>query len=90
MTIPPPIEKLNESNIMLYQYLAPAPMNELQKSIIYDDYGRTDTLAFDNPTGDSNVLGVAHLTPGDYPIEFDFFERAGGADGQPARDLVPI
>jgi hypothetical protein len=38
-----------------------------------------DTLAFDNPTGDSNVLGVMHLTPGDYPLEFEFFERAGGA-----------
>lgn len=38
-----------------------------------------DTLQFDAPTGDSNTLGVTHLTPGDYPVEFTFFERAGGA-----------
>jgi hypothetical protein len=38
-----------------------------------------DTVAFDNPTGDSNVLAVMHLTPGDYPLEYEFFERAGGA-----------
>jgi hypothetical protein len=38
-----------------------------------------DTLQFDGPTGDSNTLGVAHLTPGDYDLEYEFFERAGGA-----------
>ncbi len=38
-----------------------------------------DTLQFDSPTGDSNTLGVTHLTPGDYPLEFTFFERGGGA-----------
>lgn len=38
-----------------------------------------DTLQFDAPTGDSNTLGVAHLTPGFYPIQYIFFERAGGA-----------
>lgn len=38
-----------------------------------------DTLQFDGPTGDSNTLGVTHLTPGDYPIQYLFFERAGGA-----------
>jgi hypothetical protein len=38
-----------------------------------------DTLQFDSPTGDSNTLGVTHLTPGDYPIQYMFFERGGGA-----------
>ena len=36
---------------MLYQYLADAPVDELQKSIIYDDYGRTDTFNWDIENG---------------------------------------
>jgi hypothetical protein len=27
---------------MLYQYLADAPVSEIQKSMIHNDYGRTD------------------------------------------------
>ena len=38
-----------------------------------------DTLQFDTPTGDSNTLGVTHLTPGDYDLQYEFFERDGGA-----------
>ncbi len=38
-----------------------------------------DTLEFPGPTGASNTLGVTHLLPGDYRLEFVFFERAGGA-----------
>ncbi len=37
--------------IMLYQFLAAAPVDDLQKSIIYDDYGRTDTFNFDIESG---------------------------------------
>lgn len=38
-----------------------------------------DVLQFDGPTGDSNTLGVTHLAAGDYDLEYEFFERAGGA-----------
>ncbi len=38
-----------------------------------------DTLQFETPTGDSNTLGVTHLLPGDYQLQYIFFERAGGA-----------
>jgi hypothetical protein len=38
-----------------------------------------DTLQFDAPTGDSNTLGVTHLAAGDYDLEYEFFERDGGA-----------
>lgn len=38
---------IGDPGIMLYQYLADAPVSELQKSIIYNDYGRTDTFNWD-------------------------------------------
>ncbi len=38
---------IGDPSIMLYQYLADAPVDELQKSIIYNDYGRTDTFNWD-------------------------------------------
>jgi hypothetical protein len=44
-------ENIGKPDIMLYQYLASAPVDELQKSIIYDDYGRTDTFTFDVANG---------------------------------------
>lgn len=37
-----------------YQYLSSGP-NELQNSIIYDDWGREKTFEFDLPNGDYNV-----------------------------------
>jgi hypothetical protein len=42
---------IGDATIMKYQYLADAPVNELQKSIIYDDYGRTDTFNWDIANG---------------------------------------
>jgi len=42
---------IGKTDIMLYQYLSGAPVNELQKSVIYDDYGRTDTFNFDIENG---------------------------------------
>ena len=38
-----------------------------------------DTLSFPGLTGNSDTLGVCHLTPGIYPIEFLTWERDGGA-----------
>lgn len=46
---------IGKSDIMLYQYLADAPVNELQKSVIYDDYGRTDTFNWDLENGKYTV-----------------------------------
>lgn len=42
---------IGDPGIMLYQYLADAPVNELQKSVIYNDYGRTDTFNWDIEPG---------------------------------------
>jgi hypothetical protein len=39
---------------VMYQYLSTGP-NELQKSIIYDDWGRLHTFEFDLPNGTYNV-----------------------------------
>jgi hypothetical protein len=46
---------LGDPTIMLYQYLADATVSELQKSIIYDDYGRTDTFNWDIENGKYQV-----------------------------------
>lgn len=42
---------IGDPGIMLYQYLAGAPVSETQKSIIYNDYGRTDTFNWDIVNG---------------------------------------
>jgi hypothetical protein len=46
---------IGDATIMLYQYLADAPVDELQRSIIYNDYGRTDTFNWDIENGQYNV-----------------------------------
>lgn len=48
-------ENIGKPNIMLYQYLADAPVNDLQRSIIYDDYGALDTFNFDIENGKYTV-----------------------------------
>lgn len=48
-------ENVGNPKIMLYQYLADAPVDELQRSVIYDDYGRTDTFAWDIENGKYEV-----------------------------------
>ncbi len=48
-------ENIGKPDIMKYQYLADAPVDELQKSIIYDDYGRTDTFVWDIENGKYDV-----------------------------------
>ena len=40
---------------------------------------RGDTLSYPDNTGDSSTLGVAHLTPGSYEVEFLMWEVGGGA-----------
>ncbi len=42
---------IGDPAIMLYQYLSDAPASELERSIIYDDYGRTDTFNWDLESG---------------------------------------
>jgi hypothetical protein len=46
---------IGKPDIMKYQYLDGAPVDELQKSIIYDDYGRSDTFNFDIANGKYDV-----------------------------------
>ena len=46
---------IGDASIMLYQYLPDAPVDELRKSIIYNDYGRTDTFNWDIENGKYQV-----------------------------------
>ncbi len=46
---------IGNADIMKYDYLSDAPVDELQKSIIYDDYGRTDTFNWDIDNGKYTV-----------------------------------
>jgi hypothetical protein len=48
-------ENIGKADIMLYRYLGDASVDELQKSIIYDDYGRTDTFSWDIENGTYEV-----------------------------------
>jgi Domain of unknown function (DUF4091) len=48
-------ENIGDPKVMLYQYLADASVDDLQKSIIYDDYGRTDTFNWDIENGKYTV-----------------------------------
>lgn len=40
---------------------------------------RGDTLIHPGATANSTTLGVTHLKPGDYPVEFLYYEIGGGA-----------
>jgi hypothetical protein len=42
---------IGDASIMLYAYLDGAPVDELERSIIYNDYGRTDTFNWDIDNG---------------------------------------
>lgn len=42
---------IGDSSIMLTAYVVDAPVDELQRSIIYNDYGRTDTFNWDIENG---------------------------------------
>ena len=46
---------IGDASIMLYQYLSDAPVSELQRSIIFNDYGRTDTFNWDIENGQYTV-----------------------------------
>jgi hypothetical protein len=42
---------IGDPAIMLYQYLGGAAVSELERSIVYNDYGRTDTFSWDIESG---------------------------------------
>ena len=44
-------ENIGDTSIMKYQYLGDAPVSELQRSVIYDDWGRSDTFNWDIENG---------------------------------------
>ena len=46
---------IGHADIMKYQYLDDAAVNELQRSVIYDDYGRTDAFNWDIQNGQYKV-----------------------------------
>jgi hypothetical protein len=46
---------IGDDAIMLTQYLPDAPVDELQRSIIFNDYGRTDTFNWDIESGQYEI-----------------------------------
>ncbi|MFO0616945.1 MAG: DUF4091 domain-containing protein [Polyangiaceae bacterium] len=46
---------IGDPTIMKFQYLSDAPVDELQRSIIFNDYGRTDTFNWDIEPGTYDV-----------------------------------
>jgi hypothetical protein len=42
---------IGDGTIMLYTYLSDAPVDDLQRSVIYNDYGRVDTFNWDIESG---------------------------------------
>jgi hypothetical protein len=73
---------IGDPTIMLYQYLANAPVDELQRSIIYNDYGRTDTFNWDIENGRYNVTVSIGWYDKTYPKHRIYVE------GQPLFDSV--
>ena len=73
---------IGDASIMLTQYLADAPVDELQKSIIYNDYGRTDTFTWDIENGKYEVTVSIGWEGHDYLKNRVFIE------GQPLFDSV--
>ncbi len=73
---------IGDASIMLYQYLADAPVDDLQRSIIYDDYGRTDTFTWDIANGKYEVTVSIGFDGHDYP------KNRVHVEGQPLFDSV--
>ena len=73
---------------VMYQYLSSGP-NELQKSILYDDWGRQKTFEFDLPNGDYNVtasVGWHNRTYAHHKIDIEgvsFLNNEGTTPAQP-------
>jgi hypothetical protein len=73
---------IGDASIMLYQYLADAPVDELQKSLMYNDYGRTDTFNWDIENGKYEVTVSIGWYDKTYPKHRVFIE------GKPLFDSV--
>jgi hypothetical protein len=80
---------IGDSNIMLYQYLGDAPVDELQRSVIYDDYGRVDTFNWDIENGEYEVtvsIGWYDRTYSSQVVAVEgqpFFDHAATTPNQP-------
>jgi len=46
---------IGNSSVMLYGFITDAPVDDLQRSVIYNDYGRTDTFNWDIQNGKYSV-----------------------------------
>ena len=74
---------IGDPAIMKAQYLADAPVDELQRSILYNDYGRTDTFNWDIEPGLYTVTVSVGWHGKDYPKHRVIVE------GAPLFDSVP-
>ncbi len=75
---------LGDPAVMLYKYFPNAKVNELQKSVIYNDYGRVDTFTWDIENGSYKVTVSIGFDTGTYPKNKVVIE------GQPLFDSVEI
>ena len=63
--------------------ISPGAEFESEVGAAFIDSTCPDTYAHPNPTGDSNSRAVANFpAPGNYPIEFFWWERGGGDHGE--------
>lgn len=58
---------IGEPAVMLYKYFPNAMVNELQKSVIYDDYVNVDTFNWDLANGSYKVTVSIGFDKGTYP-----------------------
>ncbi len=73
---------IGDPKVMLYRYFPNAPVNELQKSVIYNDYGRVDTFNWDMENGSYKVTVSIGFAMGTYSKNKVVIE------GQPLFDSV--
>jgi hypothetical protein len=57
---------IGDPSIMLYHYFSDAPVDELQRSVIYDDWGRTNTFNWDIENGRYEVTVSIGWYDGNY------------------------
>jgi hypothetical protein len=82
---------IGDPKIMLYQYLEGAPVSELQKSILFNDYGRTDTFTWDLENGRYKVtvsIGWHNKTYAKHRVVVEgkvLFDSVGTTPEQPYR-----
>jgi hypothetical protein len=80
---------IGDPAIMRTVYLADAPVDELQRSVIYNDYGRTDTFNFDIEPGLYTVTVSIGYHAKSYPKHRVIVEGVPVFDSVPTTETEP-